>query len=364
MHEQTLTGKRIGVVTPFDSNNYGAYLQAFSTKTLLESRGAEVAFLRFRGDEQRKRLFWGGRPGKRHLKNPPLYFSERDFGKRKYEVFSDAWGRFPAEEMGVFAKRDAFVLGSDEIWNVRHSVFRNNPVFFGYGLSRAISYAPSIGAASAEEIMGCPECCEGLAGLARVLVRDEASASAVEGLLGMRPDIVLDPTLLLDWGELALPASASKNPYLLVYAYGDSDLPVRQIREFAKGKGLRLISIGFKLSCCDEALIPDPLEFFSLMRGAEYVVTTTFHGSIFAMLSHSRFLTFPTSQKTEHLLKTFGMGGRRPSEGSFEGADDFGAALETVVDYEAFEGRRADLRERSLDLLFDGLSTVLTGGRH
>lgn len=358
MDEQLLAGKRIGVVTPFDSNNYGAYLQAFATKTLLESCGADVAYLRFRGDEQRKRLFWSAMPGKRHLKNPPLYFSEREFGKRKYGVFSKAWERFPTEEMARFVGRDAFVLGSDEIWNVRHPVFRDNPVFFGYGLSGAISYAPSIGAASAREIKACAECCEGMAGLTRVLVRDEASASAVEDVLGTRPDIVLDPTLLLDWEDVALPASSQGEPYLLVYAYGDADLPVEQIRRFAKREGLRLVSVGFALGCCDESLVVDPLEFYSLMLNAEFVVTTTFHGSIFAMLSHSRFLAFPTSQKTGYLLKVFGMEGRSPSDGAFGSVVDFEAALTASIDYGAFERRRDELRDRSVGLLLDGLSAA------
>lgn len=354
-----IAGKRIGVVTPFDSNNYGAYLQAFATKSVLEGCGAEVAYLKFRGDEQRKRLFWHARPTKRELLHPARIRANRAFGQRKFNVFSKAWERFEALDKVPFFQRDAFVLGSDEIWNVKHAVFRDNPVFFGYGLCGAVSYAPSVGKSTAADIKASPMSCEGMAGLAKVLVRDEASAAAVEAIIGKRPDIVLDPTLLLDWGDYALPGDLPQDPYLLVYAYTDKELPVAQIRDFAKARGLKLVSVGFPLAFCDECLLPDPLEFYSLMRGAEYVVTTTFHGSIFAMLSHSRFLTFPTSQKTDYLLGLFDMLGRKPEGRFFTTPAEFAAALESPIHYGVFEDRRSELRDNSLALLLDGLDKAL-----
>ena len=354
-----IAGKRIGVVTPFDSNNYGAYLQAFATKSVLEGCGAEVAYLKFRDDEQRKRLFWHARPTKRELLHPSRICANRAFGQRKFNVFSKAWERFEALDKVPFFQRDAFVLGSDEIWNVKHAVFRDNPVFFGYGLRGAVSYAPSVGKSTAADIEASPKSCEGMSSLVRVLVRDEASADAVETITGTCPEVVLDPTLLLDWEEYALPAVTPSEPYVLVYAYAERDLPVDEIREFAKARNLKLVSVGFSLPFCDECLIPDPLQFYSLMRDAEYVVTTTFHGSIFAMLSHSRFLTFPTSQKTEHLLKVFGMEGRRPSGRAFATAEDFAIALEAPIDYDAFETRRGVRRDRSVSLLLDGLGDAL-----
>ncbi len=363
LNTAALQGRKIGVVTPYDSNNYGAYLQAYATKCVLERAGADVAYLEFRGEAQRKRLFYRDKPGKREYLNLRKFREGRELGRRKLDVFSRAWGRFNAEKKVPFFQRDAFVLGSDEIWNVKHAVFRDNPVFFGYGLRGAVSYAPSVGKSTADDIKASPRSCEGMAGLSHILVRDEASADAVEAIVGERPDIVLDPTLLLDWDDYALAGNLPTEPYVLVYAYGEKNLPTDQIREFAKAKSLRLVSVGFDLGFCDECLLPDPLEFYSLMRGAEYVVTTTFHGSIFALLSHSKFLTFPTSQKTDYLLKTFDMGARKPAGGAYATQTDFAAALEAPIDYEAFEGRRAELRDRSVGLLLDGLGKALVARR-
>lgn len=360
LESKPLAGRRVGIVTPYDSNNYGAYLQAFSTMTVLKRAGADAAFLRFRGDAARKALFYRDKPGKRELLDMKGFKSRKAAGQRKYEVFSEAWKRFYTETLADFMTRDSFVLGSDEIWNVKHAVFRNNPVFFGRGLHNAVSYAPSVGKATAAEIEANTECAAGMRSLKTVLVRDEKSADAVEEVRGTRPKIVLDPTLLLEWDEVAEPCTLPERPFVLVYAYNSKNLPVSAIREFAHSRGLRTVSVGFDLGFCDEVIEPDPLAFYSLMRAADYVVTTTFHGSIFAMLSHSSFLSFPTSQKTNHLLSTFGLEGRSFPSAEVCSVDVFAEALCAPIDYEAFEALRRQRRDESIALLIDALKSAAT----
>lgn len=356
---KSFAGRRVGIVTPYDSNNYGAYLQAFSTMTVLERAGADAAFLRFRGDAARKALFYRDKPGKRELLDMKGFKSRKAAGQRKYEVFSEAWKRFHTETLADFMARDSFVLGSDEIWNVKHAVFRNNPVFFGRGLHNAVSYAPSVGKATAAEIEANTECAAGMRSLKSVLVRDEKSADAVEEVRGARPNIVLDPTLLLEWDEVAEPCTLPEGPFMLVYAYNSKNLPVSAIREFAHSRGLRIVSVGFDLGFCNEVIEPDPLAFYSIMRAADFVVTTTFHGSIFAMLSHSSFLSFPTSQKTNHLLSTFGLEGRSFPSAEVCSVDEFAEALCAPIDYEAFEALRRQRRDESIALLIDALKLSL-----
>lgn len=360
LEDKPLAGRRVGIVTPYDSNNYGAYLQAFSTMTVLGRAGADAAFLCFRGEAARKALFYRDKPGKRELLDLKGFKARKAAGRRKFEVFTEAWKRFCAEPLADFIVRDSFVLGSDEIWNVKHPVFHNNPVFFGRGLHNAVSYAPSVGKASAAEIESSRECTAGLRSLKSVLVRDERSADAVEEISGTRPEIVLDPTLLLDWDDVAESCDIPEGPFLLVYAYNARNLPVDAIRAFARAKGLRIVSAGFDLGFCDEVVEPDPLAFYSIMRAADYVVTTTFHGSIFAMLSHSAFLSFPTSQKTNHLLSTFGLEGRSfPSpEACPQGG--FAKAICDPIDYEAFEALRRRRRDESIALLVNALKDAAT----
>lgn len=357
--EKLLLGKRIGVVTPYDSNNYGAYLQAFATKTVLEEAGADVAYLRFRSDVSRRALFYRDRPSKKELLNIGSFVVARDEGKRKYNAFLEAWGRFETESMADFITRDAYVLGSDEIWNVKHPVFRNNPVFFGYGLHGAISYAPSVGKASAVEIKANPKCVQGMRSLRDVLVRDEKSADVVEEVTGKRPDVVLDPTLLLNWENVAESSLKINGSYILVYAYNSKNLPIDAIKSFAAAKGLKLVSVGFALDFCDEVVTPDPLGFYSLMKGAEYVFTTTFHGTIFALLAHSRFLSFPTSQKTEHLLATFGLGARGIAPSAIDSNTAIEEKMSALIDYARFEEERRVRSRVSVDLLLGHLEKAV-----
>lgn len=50
-----------------------------------------------------------------------------------------------------------------------------------------------------------------------------------------------------------------------------------------------------------------PLEFLSLIRDAECVYTTTFHGSIFTFLQHKRCYVDIKSKKVKDLLAWTGM---------------------------------------------------------
>ena len=50
---------KITIVTPYDSANYGAYLQALANKIFLEELGHSVFFYKWRSPKKRKQLFLG-----------------------------------------------------------------------------------------------------------------------------------------------------------------------------------------------------------------------------------------------------------------------------------------------------------------
>ena len=55
---------------------------------------------------------------------------------------------------------------------------------------------------------------------------------------------------------------------------------------------LKLISIFCRYDWCDEAIIPEtPFDVLGWFKGAEYVVTDTFHGTIFSIITGRKFVT-------------------------------------------------------------------------
>ena len=50
---------RIGILTVYDSANFGSYLQAYALKKVLENLGHKVKFIKFRNEKQLKEVFFG-----------------------------------------------------------------------------------------------------------------------------------------------------------------------------------------------------------------------------------------------------------------------------------------------------------------
>ena len=123
---------------------------------------------------------------------------------------------------------------------------------------------------------------------------------------------VLDPTLLVDresWHELA-GKQRINGKYIFCYMLGDDRNQRKQIKEFAKKKGLKLVTLPhivnssvFQFKTQDlhfgdvqlyDVGIP---EFLSLIQHAEIVVTDSFHAGVFSYVFHKEFylLERPTS---------------------------------------------------------------------
>ena len=65
---------KITVVTPYDSSNYGAYLQAFCLKYYLEKEGHEVVHVPTRDAEYVRNLYYRDKPLSKKDKLMPWKF--------------------------------------------------------------------------------------------------------------------------------------------------------------------------------------------------------------------------------------------------------------------------------------------------
>ena len=94
-----------------------------------------------------------------------------------------------------------------------------------------------------------------------------------------------------------------------------------------------------------------PFQWVWMFRHAEYVVTGTFHGAVFSMLSHRQFACYLTNpsriKKVASLLKEFEL-----SEHQCEGTA--GSIIETMnkkIDYEYVQNRFEIRKSESLDFI-------------
>ena len=297
---------KTGIVTIYDVPNYGSVLQAYATQQLLTGLGCEPVFIEY--DRTNKwytehahikqssalRKFarkLGLKPEHRKILHLNA-FKRKFFNKTR--VFKDL-DDLQRESWEDF---DTFVVGSDQVWNPRYLV--GDSVFM---LSFAPDRAKKISIASSFASSELPE--EYVAKFKRYLSRfDAISVRETNGLkivkeqlgLNLEPRLLLDPTLLLSgaqWSECLRIKQKPKRKYILAYmltyAFEPRPYIYDVIRRFKNDTGFDVLALeGYSKSVpqdlrmqdkCDSS-VPD---FVNLFANAEIVITSSFHGTAFAV---------------------------------------------------------------------------------
>jgi hypothetical protein len=352
--------------------NYGSFMQAYALKRTVESLGHSVKFTDFRkgtprhlGEKVRtessvEKL----RKIPRILTDPSAFIQKRSFRRRHRECFEfKAW---PA--LGIGRARDydtncdLMIIGSDEVFNyTQNHAFGYVPTLFGHGIEarKIIAYAASAGFATIADFEndGMAEVCSaGFKRFSNIGVRDQNTYDIVSRYARNPPVMTLDPTLIYDFTNDERPVS-TMGEFLLIYAYeGRLDSPgeVTAVRDFAASHNLKVVSVGFYHHWCDENLLVEPFELLSLFRQASYVVTDTFHGSIFAIKSRRQFVSLlrgenrwgSNSNKLGFLLAQLGLQDRVARD-----SGQIGTHLDRIIDYDQVARTLAPLQEASMSFL-------------
>lgn len=305
--------------------NYGSFLQAFSLKKNIEALGHQVNFINIVPGRQ---LAEYQQPKLARYRKLVSRLWGWDFSRR-FKTIYQFQAQFSKEfipYLGVEKKSgkehyDMVVIGSDEVFNfAQQTWFGFSPQLFGHGLdaNRIITYAASFGATDTKkmEALGLKEEVAGyLKKLNSISVRDINSYSTIKELTGHSPQMNVDPVLIYDYIE-HIPTQRHKSDYIIVYSYpgriSDKD-EIAAIRSFAKNKKLRLLSIGHYFPWCDEVIVPTPFEVLGYFRDAAYIITDTFHGTIFSIKFNKQFATIVRSMnnnKLTSLLEQFELSSR------------------------------------------------------
>ena len=327
-------GKKVGILSMQRVINYGSFLQAYALKQLLLQNGADEVY--FIDIEKGREL-----PGFEYSKNQSkwhklkrllqiiftglLFQKIRDwkFTKRLKKSIEDC---FPILELDKPAPKefDLVVIGSDEVFNCCQ------PAPWGYTLQlygrvlnakKVVSYAGSFGHTRYEQLVQLgidKEIGETMKTMAAISVRDQNSYDIVEKLTGIKAEMHLDPVLIYGYEkEIAERKVSYPEKYMVIYSYQGRINDKREIKEitsFAKEHKLKLISIFCRYDWCDEAIIPEtPFEVLGWFKGAEYVVTDTFHGTIFSIITGRKFVTLvrkDNGEKINSLLRQLGLEAR------------------------------------------------------
>ena len=206
---------KIGIITFHRAVNYGAVLQAYALQHALEGLGAQAEILDYRnryiescydpyslkGNKLKALAKIALLGGVRRKKNEAF----RSFNK-KYLRLSEAVYKDSEQLAGAEKFYDAFITGSDQVWNTSCADF--DPAYFLTFVKdkkKKNSYAASFGLSEIPKEYEA-EYKKRLAGYRQISVREAQGRALVKELTGRDVPVVLDPTLLLtekDWAAAA-----------------------------------------------------------------------------------------------------------------------------------------------------------------
>lgn len=343
---------KVGILTFHDGINHGAYMQAFSTYQFLLQSGYDAEIIHYKNKTHHKNEL------KTFLitKNPLRLWQNL----RKISAFKKDHAAMHLEKLvhdvkEIESRYDAVVIGSDIVWNFKWEFLGQDPIYFGNGFktTKLVSYAPSFGNVNIDDPI--PSfVTEGLAKFSAISVRDNNSASLVEDVTGKRPNLVLDPTFLIDSTPFETSTRVNTDqPYLLVYAYKLQALEIESAIRFARDNNLKIISIGYQNTWADQNIINlGPFEWLSYFKQANYVLTSTFHGTIFSLKYHCNFATSLNDNiknKTQSLIQHLNLSDR------FVENTDVGQVFANEINYETIEDKLIPLITDSQQYLLKAL---------
>ncbi|MDN0044615.1 polysaccharide pyruvyl transferase family protein [Mediterraneibacter glycyrrhizinilyticus] len=210
---------------------------------------------------------------------------------------------------------DIFIAGSDQIWSVFERNF-NSFYYLDFVKKKKIAYAPSLGTniiteQSKEKIKSL------LADFSFISVREKETATQLTQLLDQKVEWVADPTLLQDrqfWSKFTIGSPIRKKKYLLCYFLENREWYFDYAKRIAKKLNLDIVLLPNRweyISC--EYIIKrgvGPKEFVSLIQHADYVLTDSYHGSIFSLIFNRNFqylLRFSHNDPTSQNIRIYSL---------------------------------------------------------
>ncbi|SHI82437.1 polysaccharide pyruvyl transferase family protein [Parasporobacterium paucivorans] len=304
---------KIGIVTFHASLNCGSMLQAFALQNILKERyGADVEIVDFSSRGQRQMYsvvdtHLRPRVLKRNLRVFP-YRKEIRIMQNDFEIFKGKYFKLTPKFYKSFYqlkelhdRYDLLVAGGDQVWNIR---CRDNDMAYFLAFptaARKISYSPSLGAVNintAKKNLAQYRKC--LMEFSHLSIREPNGKKWLEQLTGREVKIIADPTMLYvpdDWRRL-LPVQQIEEKYIFYYAFNYGNKRINKALQEASNKLKMPVYVierkewnicglekyGFKL--WEKA---DPLAFVNMISNAAYVVTDSFHGTVFSCLFNKQF---------------------------------------------------------------------------
>ncbi len=329
---------KIGLVSIHSAHNYGSVLQAYALQETLKKYSDNVEIINYRPKyfDMMYDLFSFSVYQKYHgFVNKILHFIWRiiklpqrvrkyekfeKFIRNRYDLTSKRFAKYEDLEKVNF-DYDAVFVGSDQVWNTDITEGFDKTFYLAFvsdGVKK-ISYAASVARNSLDNRF-ISDYKKYLNRFDDVSVREKTSKDLLTNLVAKKVKVVIDPTLLVrreKWNELSKQSkiNVEGKKYIFTYILQDNDELNKIVNAISEKTGMQIISIGKRRRFKHEKVCSDagPEDFLHLIKNASFVITNSFHGSVFSVIFEKPVCVIPhlnTGNRMIDLYKKIGLSSR------------------------------------------------------
>lgn len=284
------TRMKIGIITVFNAENCGSFLQAWALNEQLSAMGNDVFFCRYKRPKNANKAITIAKCLLR------LKFKRANNILKKHFDFKRARKDFTIKNPGN--DTELYFFGSDTLWNFQDIFFKEQYEFFtGANIKEpCYTFSIAVGSTSKEEFVENTEAVKNIQKFKKIAVRDEHTKNVVSEIYSAEKIYkTVDPTLLIDRKtylktfccEGVVPQNS-----LVVYYFGIiPETVLKELKRFSKENGLIIVNVGPHEKVFDKNVVASPSNFISAFSNAKYIFTNTFHGCVFSTIFNKQFVT-------------------------------------------------------------------------
>lgn len=333
--------KKIKSITFHRAHNYGAFLQSYALQNYIISKGHDAEIIDYinpKVDEMYKPFYnpYGSFLGgvKRFIRN--LFYIIPII--KRYNIFNRCIKNdlkltksvYNIDDvLNIIDKDDILITGSDQVWNKNLTNGLSDLYTLNFSNNYKISYAASVGNNDLL-IENKDEYKNKLSSINSMSVRENSTSLILNNdFYKFDSKVVLDPVFLLNasqWEKIVSSKVDEKIDKKYIFSYMlkyDSDL-ISGANYLSKITNLPIVdnelrNKGYK-NRIKTIFSKGPWHFLYYLINAEYVITQSFHATVFSIIFHKKVFVISHKNhgvRTDDLLKKFNLESRK-----FSNVDD------------------------------------------
>ena len=380
--------KKVGIMTFHASHNNGSMLQTLALQSVLRNKynfDAEVVNYSNEAQQNMYAVLSKATNYKKIIKNMILATNLKQLKIQfnSYNEFINKYFKLSGKIISnreefekIKDKYDAFVAGSDQVWNVK-AQDADDIYYLDFETKvPKLSYAVSFGANNPFLTNKKDKYAECIRNFNLLSVREHNAQKWIKEGTGIEPQICLDPTMLLSEEEWENTVNVGepiiKGDYIFYYCFHITEEVQKFLNFVSKKYNMPVYFMEAKewtLKTCWKNKIKliksyGPDVYMNVVKNSKIFITTSFHGTAFATIYRKNFWYIDSGKndpskddRAISFLTQLNLMGRYKTIKDLKEMD-----LNEMPDYEDVYSRLDGLKEKSYGYL-DKLSKVINDGK-